>query len=126
MAEADGKPPLAARLAGVVESVDGKIVIVAEERDEREYQVPPSARMRVEDAQMVAAGDQLTEGARDPQDILRIQGREAVQRYLVDDVQEVYRSQGVTINDKHIETNRSSDAAASAGGYTRRYRPAPR
>jgi DNA-directed RNA polymerase subunit beta' len=53
---------------------------------------------------MVAAGDQLTEGAKDPQDILRIQGREAVQRYLVDEVQEVYRSQGVTINDKHIET----------------------
>ncbi len=104
VAEADGKPPLAARLAGVVESVDGKIVIVAEERDEREYTVPPSARMRVEDAQMVAAGDQLTEGAKDPQDILRIQGREAVQRYLVDEVQEVYRSQGVTINDKHIET----------------------
>jgi DNA-directed RNA polymerase subunit beta' len=104
VAETDGKPPLLARLAGVVESVDGKIVIVAEERDEREYQVPPSARMRVEDGQMVAAGDQLTEGAKDPQDILRIQGREAVQRYLVDEVQEVYRSQGVTINDKHIET----------------------
>jgi DNA-directed RNA polymerase subunit beta' len=104
VAEADGKPPLAARLAGVVESIDKKIVIVAEERDEREYAVPPSARMRVEDSQMVAAGDQLTEGAKDPQDILRIQGREAVQRYLVDEVQEVYRSQGVTINDKHIET----------------------
>ena len=64
---------------------------------------PPSARLQVEDGQPVHAGDQLTEGSKNPQDILRIQGREAVQRYLVDEVQKVYRSQGVNINDKHIE-----------------------
>jgi len=51
----------------------------------------------------VKAGDQLTEGLINPQDMLRIMGKEAVQRYLVDDVQKVYRSQGVNINDKHIE-----------------------
>ena len=49
------------------------------------------------------AGDLLTEGSKDPEEVLRIQGRDAVQRYLVDEVQEVYRSQGVNINDKHIE-----------------------
>ena len=57
----------------------------------------------MENGQPVNAGDQLTEGAKNPQDILRIQGREEVQRYMVDEVQEVYRSQGVSINYKHIE-----------------------
>ncbi len=57
----------------------------------------------MEDAQPVSAGDQLTEGSKNPQDILRIQGKEEVQRYMVDEVQEVYRSQGVSINFKHIE-----------------------
>jgi DNA-directed RNA polymerase subunit beta' len=95
--------PMLARLAGLVEVLDGRIVVTAEERDERTCAVPPSARIKVEDGQPVAAGDQLTEGSKDPQAILQIQGREAVQRYLVDQVQEVYRSQGVNINDKHIE-----------------------
>ena len=49
------------------------------------------------------AGQQLTDGSINPQDILRILGKEAVQQYLVDEVQKVYRSQGVNINDKHIE-----------------------
>ncbi len=92
-----------ARLSGTVEEVGGRIAIVAEEREEREYRVPSASRIRVEDGQTVAAGDQLTEGHKSPEEVLRIQGREAVQRYLVDEVQEVYRSQGVNINDKHIE-----------------------
>jgi DNA-directed RNA polymerase subunit beta' len=57
----------------------------------------------VTDGQQVSAGDFLTEGSANPQDILRISGREAVYRYMVNEVQKVYRSQGVTINDKHIE-----------------------
>jgi hypothetical protein len=65
--------------------------------------VPSTSRIRVEDGQTVSAGDQLTEGHKSPEEVLRIQGRDAVQRYLVDEVQEVYRSQGVNINDKHIE-----------------------
>src|SRR5579884_2798766 len=103
LATAPEQPDIVARLSGVVEIGDGLVTVIAEEREEREYVVPPSARIRVQDGQPVAAGDQLTEGSKDPQDILRIQGREAVQRYLVDEVQEVYRSQGVNINDKHIE-----------------------
>ena len=100
---------ITAQLSGTVEVRPGEmgdapvVSIVAEDRDEREYRVPPQARVRVEEGQFVAAGEQLTEGSRDPQEILNIQGREAVQRYLVDEVQEVYRSQGVTINDKHVE-----------------------
>jgi DNA-directed RNA polymerase subunit beta' len=94
-----------ARLTGTAEvSSNGlKVTITSEEREEREYTVPASARLKVEDGQPVHAGDLLTEGSKDPDEVLRIQGRDAVQRYLIDEVQEVYRSQGVSINDKHIE-----------------------
>ena len=103
LAEAEGLAPIVARLSGSVEQVGNRIVVVAEEREEREYRVPSASRIRVENGQTVTAGDQLTEGHKSPEEVLRIQGREAVQRYLVDEVQEVYRSQGVNINDKHIE-----------------------
>ena len=59
--------------------------------------------MLVHDGSEVSAGDPLTAGPLNPQDILRIRGREAVQQYLIDEVQNVYSSQGVEINDKHIE-----------------------
>jgi DNA-directed RNA polymerase subunit beta' len=104
LATLDEEPPVLARLSGTVERVRGKkLVVVAEEREEREYRVPSAARIRIDDGQTVSAGDQLTEGHKSPEEVLRIQGRESVQRYLVDEVQEVYRSQGVNINDKHIE-----------------------
>jgi DNA-directed RNA polymerase subunit beta' len=108
LATSPEQPPIVAQLSGTVEiRTEGgaatMVSVVAEDRDEREYRVPPQARLRVEDGQFVTAGEQLTEGSRDPQEILNIQGRESVQRYLVDEVQDVYRSQGVTINDKHVE-----------------------
>jgi len=106
--------PIVAQLSGTIEvrlpeedesamRLLATVTVLAEDRDEREYRVPPQARVRVEEGQYVTAGEQLTEGSRDPQEILSIQGREAVQRYLVDEVQAVYRSQGVSINDKHVE-----------------------
>ena len=98
----DGQMVLAA-LSGRVAIEDGRVAILYEYREEREYLVPATARLRVEDGQRVNAGDLLTEGPANPQDILRIRGREAVQLYLLDEVQKVYRSQGVTIHDKHIE-----------------------
>ncbi|MFN8633335.1 MAG: DNA-directed RNA polymerase subunit beta' [Chloroflexota bacterium] len=103
LATAEGLTPILARLSGTVEEVGNRIRVVAEEREEREYRVPSASRIRVENGQTVTAGDQLTDGHKSPEEVLRIQGREAVQRYLVDEVQEVYRSQGVNINDKHIE-----------------------
>ncbi len=115
LATAEDRQPILAQLSGTVEvrepemeSADGVrplalVTVVAEDRDEREYRVPAQARVRVEEGQFVTAGEQLTDGSRDPQEILSIQGREAAQRYLVDEVQAVYRSQGVTINDKHVE-----------------------
>ena len=69
----------------------------------REYPVPHSARLRVADGDVVSAGDALTEGSMNPKDLLQIKGVDTVQRFLVGEVQKVYRSQGVTISDKHIE-----------------------
>jgi len=97
------EPGVTARLSGTADVSRNKVTITSEEREEREYTVPASARSKVEDGQPVQAGDLLTEGSKDPDEVLRIQGRDAVQRYLIDEVQEVYRSQGVSINDKHIE-----------------------
>ncbi len=95
---------ITARMAGrVMRDRSDRLSLLYEEREEREYLVPPTARIRVETGQYVHAGRQLTDGAINPQDILRVQGPEAVQLYLVEEVQKVYRSQGVTINDKHIE-----------------------
>jgi DNA-directed RNA polymerase subunit beta' len=84
--------------------LEGRDVIVCrEERDEREYELPAAARLRVEEGQHVKAGDRITEGALNPHEILEILGIEAVQEYLAEEIQIVYRSQGVTIHDKHIE-----------------------
>jgi len=98
-----GRTDLAAPVAGTVTLRDGGLVIAMKDAEERVYEVEHQARLRVENGQRVEAGYFLTEGSANPQDILRISGREAVYRYLIGEVQKVYRSQGVTINDKHIE-----------------------
>jgi DNA-directed RNA polymerase subunit beta' len=82
---------------------DRKVTIVHERRDEREYEVPSTGRLLVEEGQRIEPGTQLVEGVLNPHDILRIQGREAVQQYLLSEVQKVYRSQGVNTDDKHFE-----------------------
>ena len=79
------------------------VVVVYELRDEREYKIPSAARLQIEDGARVEAGQRLTEGTKNPHHILRILGREATQNYLVQEIQKVYRSQGVPINDKHFE-----------------------
>jgi DNA-directed RNA polymerase subunit beta' len=95
--------PVIAQVAGKVTIENGQIFITYEERDEREYLVPAATRIRIKSGDSVKAGEQLTDGTINPQHILSIKGKEAVQRYLVHEVQMVYRSQGVNINDKHIE-----------------------
>jgi len=92
-----------ARVAGNVVVEDGHLYIRYEEKEEREYVIPPGSHIRIKSGDEVKAGEQIINGALDPQDILRIMGREAVQQYLVEEVQKVYRSQGVSIADKHIE-----------------------
>ena len=91
------------RMAGRVVLEKGKLVIRAEETETREYQVPLTAQVEVHEGDHVTAGTPLTRGAQNPQEILHILGREAVQRYLLEEVQRVYRSQGVSVHDKHIE-----------------------
>ena len=78
-----------------IRSKDGKL--------EEGYQIPKRAKFNVKDGDEVLAGDQLTEGPRNPHDILKINGVKECQQYLVKEVQNVYKSQGVEINDKHIE-----------------------
>ncbi len=84
---------------------DGSLVATVriEETNVWEVDISANARLRVEKGATVKAGDQLTEGAKNPKEILRIQGREACQIYLLEEVQKVYLSQGVGIHDKHIE-----------------------
>ena len=84
--------------------IDERTIYVRQEREEREeHQVPVAYQILVEDGATVTPGQQLTDGAKDPQQILITLGRDAVQKYIIDDVQKVYRSQGVNTNDKHIE-----------------------
>ncbi|MBN2471789.1 MAG: transporter substrate-binding domain-containing protein [Anaerolineae bacterium] len=103
--EIDGDALITAGMAGQVHLEDDKIFIRYERREEQEYEIPSSARLMPEiyDGATVSAGQQLTEGAKNPHRILRILGAEATQLYLLSEVQKVYRSQGVPINDKHFE-----------------------
>jgi DNA-directed RNA polymerase subunit beta' len=88
---------------GVVEIGDNMIYVHWESVEEEEYEIDAAARLRVLDGDMVTVGQQLTEGSLNPNRILRVLGREAAQLYLLEEVQKVYRSQGVPISDKHIE-----------------------
>ncbi|MBE3583636.1 MAG: DNA-directed RNA polymerase subunit beta' [Limnochordaceae bacterium] len=99
---------LVAEYAGTVRLEEEKglrkvTIIPDEELESKSYPISFGARLRVQDGQHVEAGDAITDGPIYPADILRIKGVEAVQMYLVQEVQEVYRSQGVDINDKHVE-----------------------
>jgi DNA-directed RNA polymerase subunit beta' len=80
-----------------------KVLVVADDGEEREYFIPRGKHVYVHEGDHVRAGEPLMDGAVNPHDILDVLGPKAVQRYLVNEVQEVYRLQGVTINDKHIE-----------------------
>ncbi len=79
------------------------VVLTTTAGDELVYSVPYGTRITVEDGQSVQAGDELTEGYKNPADILRINGIDAVYDYITREVQRVYRSQSININDKHIE-----------------------
>jgi len=97
IAEADG--------AVEVREVKGRreIEVITDEGEKAVYQAPYGARMKVKDGDRVFAGDELTEGSVNPHDLLKIKGVQGVQVYLLQEVQRVYRLQGVDINDKHIE-----------------------
>ncbi|MEM0529630.1 DNA-directed RNA polymerase subunit beta' [Zongyangia sp. HA2173] len=79
------------------------VVYNKETGDEKSYLIPFGSRLRVQEGDVIEAGDMLTEGSVNPHDVLAIKGALAVQDYLIQEVQRVYRMQGVDINDKHIE-----------------------
>ena len=79
------------------------VVTSSETGEQKAYLIPYGSRLRVKDGDEIFAADEITEGSVNPHDILKIKGVEAVQNYMLREVQKVYRSQGVEINDKHIE-----------------------
>ncbi len=81
-----------------------KLIVTNDNGDTKEYLIPQGKHLHVQEGDTVRAGDRLTEGPINPHDILRIKGIKEAQEYLVEEIQEVYRLQGVRIDDKHIET----------------------
>ena len=99
----DHSNEIVATTGGAVAINDDTLSITWEDEEERELVIPMSSYLLINDGDSISAGAPITPGPLNPHDILRIQGTEALQRYLIDEVQAVYRSQGVTIHDKHIE-----------------------
>ena len=98
-----GKVNLKVTFDGVVKVAKDKITVVASDKKILSYPVPKNARFKVEDGQLVTRGTQLIEGSLNLKELLEVSGVAAVQRHLVEEVQKIYRSQGVATNDKHIE-----------------------
>ncbi len=101
----DDDAVIAARMDGTVHLEGHTVFIRYERRQEMEYEIPSSARLTPEvyEGATVIPGQQLTEGSKNPHRILRILGADATQKYLLSEVQKVYRNQGVNISDKHFE-----------------------
>ena len=81
-----------------------RIIVTPDVGDPKEYLIPKGKHIRVQEGERLNAGEQIVEGAPDPHEILKIKGERELARYIVDEIQDVYRLQGVRINDKHIET----------------------
>jgi len=80
-----------------------KLIVVGNDGEEREYDIPRGTHINVQESDRVRAGEALMDGPLNPHDILRVLGMNRLQEYIVNEIQEVYRLQGVNINDKHIE-----------------------
>ena len=79
------------------------VIITTADGEEHPYPVPFGYKLKIQDGDFIEAGETLTEGSVNPHDVLEVKGEEAVQNYIIAEVQKVYRLQGVDINDKHIE-----------------------
>lgn len=121
-------------IAGSVKITETKkkreVTIVGEEKTAKSYTIPYGSRLSVTEGDELEAGDEITEGSINPHDILKIKGIEGVQRYILQEVQKVYRMQGIDINDKHIEiivrqmmnkikVEDAGDTSLLPGGYTK-------
>ena len=94
-------------IAGTVQIEETKkkrtVHIIGADGEEKSYDIPFGSRIRVNNDDVIEAGDEITEGSVNPHDIMNIKGIDGVRRYLLSEVQKVYRLQGVDINDKHLE-----------------------
>jgi DNA-directed RNA polymerase subunit beta' len=88
---------------GEVSKGQRKVYVVSDDGTQKEYSVPRGVHINVQEGERIRAGEQLMDGPKNPHDILAVLGEKELQKYLVDEIQEVYRLQGVTVNDKHIE-----------------------
>jgi DNA-directed RNA polymerase subunit beta' len=98
MSEIDGTVTL-----GPIAKGKRNLIITGDDGEEREYDIPRGTHINVQEGDRVRAGEALMDGPLNPHDILRVLGMQRLQEYLVNEIQEVYRLQGVNINDKHIE-----------------------
>jgi DNA-directed RNA polymerase subunit beta' len=98
MSEIDGTVTL-----GPIAKGKRKLIIIGNDGEEREYDIPRGTHINVQEGDRVRAGEALMDGPLNPHDILRVLGMNRLQEYIVNEIQEVYRLQGVNINDKHIE-----------------------
>jgi DNA-directed RNA polymerase subunit beta' len=98
MSEIDGTVKL-----GPIAKGKRKLIITGNDGEEREYDIPRGTHINVQEGDRVRAGEALMDGPLNPHDILRVMGMNRLQEYIVNEIQEVYRLQGVNINDKHIE-----------------------
>ncbi|MCM8712072.1 DNA-directed RNA polymerase subunit beta' [Clostridium sp. SYSU_GA19001] len=98
---------IVSEVAGIIRIEETKkkriVYVTTETGEEHSYDIPFGSRLRVNNGDVIGAGDEITEGSVNPHDILRIKGVNGVKNYLLSEVQKVYRLQGVDINDKHLE-----------------------
>ena len=99
----EGSKSIKAKSAGLVRLEKGKIIVVHEGDDVKEYIIPASLSLLVKDQDLVTKGQQLTEGNLNPNQIMQLKGLQEAQKYVVREVQDIYVSQGQNIHDKHIE-----------------------
>lgn len=101
-AKEDGKKPVKAKNSGTVKIKDGRLSVVRD-AEVKSYEVPSQVGLYVKNGDTVEVGTQITEGSWNLQDALKLMGENAVERYIMTEVQQTYASQGQSINDKHIE-----------------------
>jgi len=98
-----GETKTVARRAGIVNLGEKHVTVVAEKEKEKDYIVPAGQMLRVRQGDLVVKGDQLTDGSLDLHQLFYLKGQEAVQKYIIKEIQYIYSSQGQKLNDKHIE-----------------------
>ncbi len=99
----NGDEKIIAKSSGFIKLEEKAVIIITEKENEKEFAVPAGQIMRVKNGDLVVKGDQLTDGSMDLHQLFYLKGQEAVQKYIIKEIQYIYSSQGQKLNDKHIE-----------------------